>query len=338
MLNLGSQDFPTWVWLIVYGVSILATVLTLAACAFRSLRAPQLWTFLQWSLIGIALFAAADLLNRLSPSENPRLPLTAPVFLLIAVLAGAVIILVLSMQSRWFASQAWWSRWGRPATYLLGYALAVAGFGSRFYQVAEEPPQWQSSLDKRGNQQMRDAGAYAVTDSGRRLPLYQFESTELTKAKLPEQFVGRVVVVKTPENTHSNCHGWVFTGGTFLVRSVYVDDILKDNGYTVVEVPRPGDLIIYRNPAGQPVHTGLVKAAGEGGFVLIESKWGPLGTYLHLPEDQTYSEIYAFYRSERENHRLTIVEGETEGEDNDNDRAPGLVGQRQTDVADDPQV
>jgi hypothetical protein len=103
-----------------------------------------------------------------------------------------------------------------------------------------------------------------------------------------------------------------------------VDDILKDNGYAIVDSPATGDLIIYRNPAGQPVHTGFVKAAGQNGFVLIESKWGPLGTFLHMPEDQVYSMTYAFYRSARDTHRLTILEDKG---DQDGTTPPDLAEQ-----------
>jgi hypothetical protein len=304
-----AGDFPTWVWLSIYGGCVISGVLTLGLLVFRRLRTPMVWMFLQASLIAIALFAAADFLRRFLPTtEASSNLLSRPAFLLVAVSAGALIMLCVFLQSRWCSQRPWWIQWGRHVTYLAGYGIAAAGLGQRFYQVTEPPRQWQSELDLRGDQRLSDVAAYAVTDSGRRFPLYRFESTELAKSKLPDNYLGKVVVVKEGENSRANCHGWVFTGGRFLVRSTFVDDILSDNGYAVVESPLPGDLIIYRNPSGQPVHTGVVKAAGQDGFVLIESKWGALGTYLHLPEVQIYSNTYAFYRSVRPDHHLTIVD------------------------------
>ena len=48
-----------------------------------------------------------------------------------------------------------------------------------------------------------------------------------------------------------------------------------------------------------------VKAAGPGG-VLIESKWGFLGRFLHEPKNQCYSQDFAYYRSPRQGHLLRI--------------------------------
>ena len=62
---------------------------------------------------------------------------------------------------------------------------------------------------------------------------------------------------------------------------------------------------IYRDAAGTISHSGLVRSAPRGGPVLIESKWGRLGRYVHQPADipLLYSE-YTYYRSKRVGHVL----------------------------------
>jgi hypothetical protein len=47
------------------------------------------------------------------------------------------------------------------------------------------------------------------------------------------------------------------------------------------------------------MHTGLVCNVFEDGMVLIESKWGIDERFLHLPEDQFYSQRYDYYRRQR---------------------------------------
>jgi hypothetical protein len=102
-----------------------------------------------------------------------------------------------------------------------------------------------------------------------------------------------------------NCHGWVYTGGRFWIRSGQVDGILNENGYREVAEPRVGDLVIYRNEKGEILHTGLVSSlAGDGGTLLFEGKWGRLGRFLHRPEDQPYGKNWTYYRSPRRGHLL----------------------------------
>lgn len=157
--------------------------------------------------------------------------------------------------------------------------------------------------------QISSDGQFAVTDRGRKIPLEQFVASEElleeseAERRIPADFKTKVII-DDADPSPSNCHGWVFTDGRYLVRSRYVDAILNDNGYQIVTDAHVGDLIIYRDAAGAPIHTGIVKATGENGFVLIESKWGALDIYLHLPQDQVYSQGYAYYRSSRDGHIL----------------------------------
>jgi hypothetical protein len=152
-------------------------------------------------------------------------------------------------------------------------------------------------------------GKFALTDRGRKVPLEQFMTSDELLAeseaerRIPADFKTKVIL-DDAEPSPSNCHGWVFTEGRYLIRGRHVDTILNDNGYQIVAEAQVGDIIIYRDAAGEPIHTGIVKATGDNGFVLIESKWGALDIYLHLPQDQVYSQGYAYYRSPRNGHLL----------------------------------
>ena len=95
---------------------------------------------------------------------------------------------------------------------------------------------------------------------------------------------------------------------SYGVASEDVDTILADNGYEVVGEPREGDIVIYRDGLGHVQHTGLVRFVGTDGLVLVESKWGSLGIYLHTPKEQPYGEFFNFRRSSRPGHELHLKE------------------------------
>ena len=108
-----------------------------------------------------------------------------------------------------------------------------------------------------------------------------------------EALTQKVIRIAGPDAA-CNCHGWVFTGGRYGVATEDVDAILADNGYQIVEEAREGDVIIYRDELGQVRHSGLVRFVGTDGLVLVESKWGSLGIYLHTPKEQPYGEFLRF--------------------------------------------
>ena len=150
----------------------------------------------------------------------------------------------------------------------------------------------------------------ALTDLGREIELFRYgeiKSPEALEASMLEleRYTHEVIRIEGP-NPNCNCHGWVFTGGNFGVPSEQVDTIVADNGYVPVERAQAGDLVIYRDDSGSPQHTGLVRFVGEDGMVLVESKWGPLGVFLHTPETQPYGQNFGFWRSSRLGHRLRI--------------------------------
>jgi hypothetical protein len=116
------------------------------------------------------------------------------------------------------------------------------------------------------------------------------------------------VIRRADATDKSNCHGWVFTGGKFLLSPDAVALILKDNGYAEVQEPQPGDLVVYRT-GGEIAHTAVVRYVAEGQSVLVEGKWGSLGVFLHPAEGSCYGTEFTFHRSPRQGHLLAGLGG-----------------------------
>lgn len=92
-----------------------------------------------------------------------------------------------------------------------------------------------------------------------------------------------------------NCHGWTFAQGQRAVSDEEVNDFLQSGRYRKVNIPVSGDVVVYYDKSGDLCHSGIVKATGRQGFVLVESKWGGAGRFLHklnLPQVQTRHEFY----------------------------------------------
>ena len=155
----------------------------------------------------------------------------------------------------------------------------------------------------------------ATTDRGTRInvqePIASREPDELNRAEeksLRNAHLDEQVIRRGPADDHSNCHGWVFTGGRFLLGGDFVNLILKENGYQEVYESHPGDLVVYRHEA-QVLHTAVVRYVAEGQPVLVESKWGNLGVFLHPADKCPYGTEYTFYRSPRPGHLLAGIGG-----------------------------
>jgi hypothetical protein len=150
----------------------------------------------------------------------------------------------------------------------------------------------------------------ALTDLGREIELFHFDDMdelgELERQTLAaDLFAHQIIRLGKPDEI-CNCHGWVFTGGQYGVHSVAVDDILVDNGYVEVSDVQAGDVVIYRTDDGEIQHTGLVRLTGADGLILVESKWGMLGVYIHPPEATPWGSNFLFYRSSRKGHVLQL--------------------------------
>ena len=115
------------------------------------------------------------------------------------------------------------------------------------------------------------------------------------------------MIQRAPAGPLANCHGWVFLDGQYLISGDAVQRILDDNAYEVVEEAIAGDVIIYRDNDRNIVHSGLVRGVLNDGTIIIESKWGVEGVFLHNPLDTPYSVLFDYYRSPRPTHRVKIV-------------------------------
>jgi hypothetical protein len=192
-----------------------------------------------------------------------------------------------------------------------------------FHQAdAVAPPDVVSSLDVSGCDATRVQEAEFVhpfTDRGTPVHVYVPKPEALAvepllareAALVKDLGLAQKMIRTAPPDALSNCHGWVFTGGRFCVPGSEVDLILQENGYVKVTEPRPDDVAVYRDEQGTVLHTGVVRSAPADGTVLIESKWGWLGRYVHKPQDQVYGTNVGYYRSPRPDNLIHGLGGET---------------------------
>jgi hypothetical protein len=171
-------------------------------------------------------------------------------------------------------------------------------------------------------------GICGVTDGGNEIPLFHYEAAILQQAGAPpatqseksrkdfllaqeRKFLAntcgtQVQVTKLAQPSGlANCHGWVFTGGTFGVPDAAVPLILRDNGYVVIDEPRIGDLAVF-SADGAICHSAIVRETANA-ELLLESKWGPFSVFLHSLTAQPYCGSSTFYRSARNGHRLEVT-------------------------------
>lgn len=218
----------------------------------------------------------------------------------------------------------------RLVTRLLGghnlqaLGLIALGFGSLLgwgAWQAQVVPEWLDSEQEivaDGPPPMRLCDCQTATDLDNPVRLREITDREAATCSLAVQTRYLTTtglmhqVTRTSDPTfETNCHGWVFTGGRYWLLSEEVQQILDDNGYEIVTTPRAGDLIVYRDSVSNAVlHTGIVSSVTADGKVLIESKWGKMGRFLHHPEDQKYSTTWQFQRSSRPGHLLRNLPGQ----------------------------
>lgn len=161
-----------------------------------------------------------------------------------------------------------------------------------------------------------DAEHFFLTDQGSLLPVFNWvappEEYEAFAQFSDRQFRQQYsLTVTSPPTSQSNCHGWVFLRGKFLIFAEQVEQILQENGYRTVAEPQAGDVIIYRNADDEILHSGLVWSVGPQGQILVHSKFGVSGRYLHSPREQPYGERFAYYRADRRRHAVRLRSAET---------------------------
>jgi hypothetical protein len=153
------------------------------------------------------------------------------------------------------------------------------------------------------------------TDRGRPVRVYRliYRNASLAKleglqAALLRRLKLEARVIALPGGDHfCDCSGWIFTGGHFWLteEESTITVILEDNGYGEVKEAQVGDLVVYRDGSGASVHFGIVRAAHPDVPVLVESKWGDYGLFLHPVTAHPYPNGHPhFYRSARASHLL----------------------------------
>ncbi len=206
-----------------------------------------------------------------------------------------------------------------------GLSLCLAGaalLGWQAYQIqrqddAEEAPPDPLAELNRPVDLVADRDLFLYTDAGSRVPVYRpfnpddngpawdWEGEYLRRLGLDR----RLIATDRPTVAY-NCHGWVFTGGRCWVRGKTVELLLAENGYQPVRRPRPGDLAVFRDSGGEVAHTAVVSSVSASGQVLLESKFGRAGRYLHTPDRHAYRHCpLTYYRSPRQGHLIRGQEG-----------------------------
>jgi hypothetical protein len=223
--------------------------------------------------------------------------------------ASLALLLLLAWPVQFEVARAQIGRFLRPKI-IWAALLGVSLFASRFLATSVL-----SSFEREPSPSVLDLAdvpvhsTEAVTDKGRPVALFHFKMH--SSAEDIQQFIkgnerDRAQLIRLGEaNPASNCHGWVFTSGQYGVRDSDVATILTDNEYVEVDTPAQGDLAIY-TIRDQICHSGVVRISEKHAPILIESKWGPFGVYLHAIAAQPFSPTCKFYRTKRANHELAL--------------------------------
>jgi len=271
-----------------------------------------------WFRVVVTLVVCGLVVAGLAALTRPELALRSG-----AVLVGAL-LLATTFGSAWFGRQLAsvlgafrkpGVRWGLVTLGGLGIALASCFAFDQADEVAltEGMHSLEMALE-RVPSQPTDRGS-ATSDRGNRIVLKEAidprddgtlrgtEEKTLRDATFRDQLIRR-----SGPTDHSNCHGWVFTGGKFLLSPDDVEQILKENGYQETQEPRAGDLVVYRQN-GAVTHTAIVRYVTEGQPVLVEGKWGAMGVFLHPADKSFYGTDFTFHRSARNGHLLVGLGG-----------------------------
>lgn len=297
------------------GAFALGSCLACKAVLDLSLGNHRWRTGMQWLFAGagvaVAVLLAVDAIDGIDENEQSSLASLQAVL----ICGWALVSLPLHAHVAAFRMPAR-ELVGRPSAWLLLlWSVGACGWaGVRFYDVAT--PRANELASQPHPEMEAEKQAIAVSDQGRPIPLFHMHAPIADwprgfQAMTPALARMKQTVISTAKSdASSNCHGWVFARGNYLIDGNGVLTILADNGYQMCQDPRPGDLIVYWS--GRFVaHTGLVSGILADGTVIIESKWNLQERFLHRPEDQPYSRTFSYYRTPRGNHAITIRDEES---------------------------
>ncbi len=256
-----------------------------------------------------------------------------------AYLLGGILLAMTAAGSEWLSRKVASSitfvrrpacRWGLLTVGGIGLAISsiIAFEKTDDEQISKNTSNLETTVGTVPHHAAR--GHRAVTDAGQEIslkePLAARDTSTLTPTErrvIENAHLDEDVIRLAPADDNSNCHGWVFTGGKYLLSPDMVEIILKDNQYVAVHEPHPGDLVIYRQN-GSIAHTAVVSYVTEGKPVMVEGKWGTMGAFLHPANKSVYGNDYTFYRSSRNGHLLVGLGGTSP---NPNVTAPPVVSE-----------
>lgn len=264
-----------------------------------------------WALAGGLALALADVGAWLAGGEEWLL-------LSVGALSGAWLVFA-AMRSgalEWAARQAAQPRGQAVLLLVVGIGLSIWGLCALDNNLNNELLDTETQLEMMvAAIELRPASQEAQTDAGRPVPLFLPDAGDDTASFSEESYMRRRhldqhIIQTGPVDLGYNCHGWVFAGGKFWVRGASVPKILEDNGYKAVSRPRPGDVAIFVDKKGEVMHTALVRGRGASGAILLESKWGKLGRYIHTADRHLYSgHTITYYHTARGSHLLHGLAG-----------------------------
>jgi hypothetical protein len=158
---------------------------------------------------------------------------------------------------------------------------------------------------------VKKTDVFVTTDCGTTIELFERSITSDEFKNCIEKSLATVLpmsekaMLRAQPFVQSNCHGWVFSQGQHILKGTDVQLILHDNHYTQVTKPESNDVAVYRSDEGEILHTGVVRGSLEG-EVIVESKWGIGALYMHIAEEQPYSQNISYYRTDRQSHSILI--------------------------------
>lgn len=256
------------------------------------------------------LIVAIELCGRISGVAQG--PVVIPTEVLATAIAAATVCGLFLSIDTWLVANRPPAKqpmlWG-----VLALGVGLAGWSYHQLDVACAP-RFLVSIDRIAQGHLAHVDeAFGETDLGRRIELLRFEDLANEYHETIELAPTHGGVARSRPSDRANCHGWVFTAGQHFVSGIMVDRILEDNGYERAANPEPGDLIVYRSDDGEVLHSGIVRGKLDDGLVIIESKFGIGARFLHLPEDQPYSQFFEYYRTSRGGHVIAIRNDATHG-------------------------
>lgn len=212
----------------------------------------------------------------------------------------------------------------RPA-FIGGTLVALGLFGIGYASYRSEPTdtdlaEFGTELEPESPRSYVPAeGLSAVTDRGTAIPMLRLANADSRNLEIKDRQLAQskghqdyLIRTSGPSN-HCNCHGWVFTGGLCWIASDSVDSILLENEYELIATPAAGDIVVYRNNLAKVSHSGIVRAVWPDGRVLVESKWGVFGSFVHFVDHSVYPGTWSFYHSKRTGHILRGLPNSLDG-------------------------